>query len=53
MRLIIVGSRTFSDYQRLCQVRVLNYGGMLALLGAEKMMHTLPTVWPQGVWGTS
>jgi len=25
---------------------------MLTLLGAEKMMHTLPTVWPQGVWGT-
>jgi hypothetical protein len=27
--------------------RVLNYGGMLALLGAEKMMHTLPMVWPR------
>src|SRR4029450_6289112 len=32
---------------------LLNYGGMLALLGAEKMMYTLPNVWPQGVWGTS
>ncbi len=35
------------------KVRVLNYGGILALLGPEKMMHTLPTEESQGVWRMS
>jgi hypothetical protein len=28
-------------------------GGCWRYLGLTKMMYTLPTVWPQGVWGTS